>query len=52
MRQQRSVFQTKERDETPEEELSEVGIGNLYYRVQGDKSKDVQRMQEEELPCG
>ena len=29
MKQQRNMFQAKERDKIPEEELSEVGIGNL-----------------------
>ena len=29
MRQQRNMFQTKEQDKTPEEELNEVEIGNL-----------------------
>ena len=29
MRWQRSTFQTKEQDKTPEEQLSEVEIGNL-----------------------
>ena len=29
MRQQRSIFQRKEQDKIPEEELSDMGIGNL-----------------------
>ena len=40
------MFQIKEQDETPEEELSEVEIGNLPDRVQGNDHKDDQRTQE------
>ena len=29
MTQQRNLFQTKEKDKTPEEQLSEVEIGNI-----------------------
>ena len=29
MRQQRNMFQTKEQDKTPEEQLSKLEIGNL-----------------------
>ena len=32
MRQQRSMFQTKEQDKTPEEELNGVEIRNLPYK--------------------
>ena len=32
MRQQRNMSQMKEQDETPEEQLSEVEIGNLHEK--------------------
>ena len=32
VRQQRNMFQTKEQDKTPEEELSEVETGNLLEK--------------------
>ena len=33
MRWQRNMFQTKEQNKTPEEEQSEVEIGNLLKKV-------------------
>ena len=32
MRKQRNMFQIKEQDKTPEEELSEVKIGSLFQK--------------------
>lgn len=37
------MFLTKARDETPEEELSEVETGNLPDRVQSNDGKDLSR---------
>lgn len=41
------MFQKKEQYKAPEEEWSEVGIGNSPKRVQGSDCKDDQRTQEQ-----
>ena len=46
MRWQRNMFQMKEQDKAPGEELSEVEIGSLLKRVQSYNCKDDQRTQE------
>ena len=46
MREQRNISQVKEQDSTPEEQLSEVQIGNLHKNsIQRDDSKDDPRSQ-------
>ena len=45
MRWQRNTFQTKEQDKNPEEQLSEVEIGNLPEKEFRDDSKDDPRSQ-------
>lgn len=46
MRWQRNMFQTKQQDKTPEEQLSEVTIGNLPERAQSNDCKNDPRTQE------
>ena len=43
MRGQRNMFQMKKQDKNPEEQLSEVELGNLADRVQGNDHKDALR---------
>ena len=44
MKWQRNIFQTNEQDKTPEEQLSELEIGNdrqsIWKTIQGNDSKD------------